>query len=915
MPGFQSSVGLISGLPITDVVDQLMAIAQKPRERLEFRAAGLRQQQVAIGELTALTIATQLATNKLANASVFQQRTASSSDSNLLAASVTGEPAAGTYQFTPVRMAQNHQLISSGFTSLDEPVGVGSLSLGYGGFADRGMDLSMLNGGVGVERGKIRITDRSGSSAVVDLRYVQTVDDVLDQINRTDDVDVVAVADGDAIRLVDQTGLNVTNLVVREVGGGNTATDLGLGGIDVAASEATGNDLVGIYDQLDVSLLNDGAGLSIRDELVDLEIQFRDGSAALQIDLVADDIKTFGDLLDTLNAADPTRLTAAISADGKRLVLTDLTADSGGTFAVSSGTGGTLAEDLGLTGVAAGDALTGERLLGGLKGPLLKSLGGGNGLAALGQISLTDRAGTTATVDLAGAETLNDVIDLINSASVGITASINAARNGIALRDTTGAAASNLVVANADATNSADVLGLTVDAAQTTHDGGSLHLQVVNENTRLDTLNNGEGVKLGSILLTDTTGATSGANLQIAEVETVGDVLDLINGLGLALEARINDTGDGIALVDTAGGTETMEVRESGTGTTAADLKLFGQATVVDIGGTPTQVIDGAMTAQVAIDADDTLQDVVDKINELDMGVTASIFQSGSGTAPYRIALTSKRSGAAGEIMLDASQFGLGFQEIASAQDAILQVGSADLPGAGILATSSTNQFKNVVEGVQLTIGGVSDSPVTISVETSDASLVDGVKLLVDQYNKLQDKIKGLTFFDAESETTGILMGSNETLQIESRLTRLLTSRFFGVGSIQSLEQLGIGFNNDGKLELDELKLQDKFAEDPDGVTQFFTDEEQGFAAKFNEVIDGLAGENDSLLIGRNDTLQKRIDTFNERIEFHNERLDKERDRLLKYYYNLELALSKIKSSQSALASLSPLPPMTGSSG
>ncbi len=909
MPTIQSSVGLISGLPIIDIVDQLMEVAAKPRQRLETRAVGLQQQQVAIGELTALTIATQLATAKLGNESVYQQRTANSSDGNLLAATVTGEPTPGTYQFTPVRMAQNHQLISSGFTSLDEPVGAGSLSLGYGGFADRGMDLNLLNGGAGVERGKIRITDRSGSSAVVDLRYVQSIDDVLDQINRTDAIDVVAVADGDAIRLVDQTGLGVTNLVVREVSGGNTAADLGLGSIDVAASEATGTDLVQLYDRLDVGQLNDGTGLSIRDELVDLEVQFRDGSAALQIDLNSDEIKTVGDLLDALNAADPARLSAGLSADGKRLELTDLTTDNGGTFAVSSAAGGTLAEDLGLTGSATGGSLTGERLLGGLKGPLLKSLGGGYGLGALGQISLTDRSGAAATVDLGAAETLSEVVTQINNAGVGIVASINDARNGIVLRDTTGATASNLVVANADATNSADALGLAVDAAQSTVDGGSLNLQVVDENTRLDSLNNGKGVSLGSILISDTTGATSGANLQVAGVETVGDVLDLINGLGLAVEARINDTGDGIALVDTAGGTETLEVRESGSGTTAADLKLFGQATVVDVEGTPTQVIDGAMTAQVTIGADDTLQDVVDKINELDMGVTASIFQSGSGTAPYRIALTSKKSGAAGEIMLDASQFGLSFQEIAAAQDAILQVGSADLPGAGILATSSTNSFSTVVDGVQLTIGGVSENPVTISVETSDSSLVNGVNLLVDQYNKLRDKIKELTFFDAESGTTGILMGSNETLQIESRLTRLMTSRFFSTDSIQSLEQLGVSFNNDGKLALDELKLQDVYAADPSGVKDFFT-ADGGFVAKFNDVIDRLAGEDDSLLIGRNNTLQRRIDTYNERIEFHNERLDKERDRLLKYYYNLELSLSKIKSSQSALDSLAPLPPM-----
>jgi flagellar hook-associated protein 2 len=454
---------------------------------------------------------------------------------------------------------------------------------------------------------------------------------------------------------------------------------------------------------------------------------------------------------------------------------------------------------------------------------------------------------------------------------------------------------------------------LTINAAQQRVDGGSLHLQVFHENLSLDTLNNGKGVKLGSFLITDTAGATSGVNLRVAEAKTVGDVLDLINGLGLAVEARVNDTGDGILLVDTAHGGGTLTVVESGSGSTAADLKLLGQATSVDVHGTPTQVIDGAMTAKLTFGAADTLQDVADKINELNMGVTANIVRSGSGATPYRISLSSQSAGAAGEMLLDASQFGLSFQEIVSAQDAVLLVGSSDVAGAGILATSSTNQFSDMIEGVQLTIGGVSDAPVSITVATTDTSLLGSAKLLVDQYNKLRDKIKTLTYFDAERETTGILTGSNETLQVETRLARLVTSRFYGTGSIQSLAELGISVTDDGKLALDEAKLADKFAKDPAAVEQFFTQAELGFVAKFNATVESIAGVEKSLLINRNKTLQERIDSTTERINFYNDRMAVERERLLKYYYNLELTISKIRANMSSIESIAPLPPMTTS--
>lgn len=420
MATFSSSVGLITGINIAETVDQLMSLASQPRNTLATRVAGLREQQVAVGELTALSIALQMSVKRLASAGVFQQVKATSSNDTLLAATVTGTPATGTYSFTPVRTAQSHQLISGGVARSDQALGGGALKLRFGGFLDQGLDLELLNGGAGVERGKIRITDRSGASAVIDLRFAVTVDDVLDRINANDDINVTALADGDAIRLVDETGLAATNLKVQEVNGGSTASDLGLAGIDVAASEATGQDLVRLFSQLEVGQLNDGNGLSIRNELPDLEVRFRDGST-LEVDLTRDDVSTVGDLLAALNAADPDRLQAALSADGKRLVLTDLTADAGGTFVVSSALGGTLAEDLGLTASASGGVLTGGRLLSGLKSPLLRSLQGGQGFGTLGQVSLTDRSGASATVDLADAETLGDVVERLNASGLGLT--------------------------------------------------------------------------------------------------------------------------------------------------------------------------------------------------------------------------------------------------------------------------------------------------------------------------------------------------------------------------------------------------------------------------------------------------------------------------------------------------------------
>ena len=107
-----------------------------------------------------------------------------SSDTAALAATLAtgGTPAVGNYLFTPIQTASAQQLLSQSFAA-DATVGAGSLTFGTGGFVDQGISLDELNGGDGVQRGKIRITDRSGATAVIDLSFARTVDDVLAAIN------------------------------------------------------------------------------------------------------------------------------------------------------------------------------------------------------------------------------------------------------------------------------------------------------------------------------------------------------------------------------------------------------------------------------------------------------------------------------------------------------------------------------------------------------------------------------------------------------------------------------------------------------------------------------------------------------------------------------------------------------------
>lgn len=913
MGRIQSNVGLLTGINITDTVDQLIKLAAKPRDMVQARTDKYKAEQVAVTQLTALILGAQATGKKLSDTTLFEQKSVQSVDPTVLKATANGTPSLGTYQFTPLQQVQAQQLLSDGIASDAAPLGEGKVTFRFGGFIDGDTSLSMLNGGEGAARGKIRITDRSGASAEVDLRYAQTVDDVIDAINSTTTINVRAEVQGDSFRLVDQTGQSTANLKVQEVGGGRVAASLGLAGVDAEASEAVGGDVLKLFGKLGLDRLNGATGIRFDEVLPDVEVKFRDGTTA-HIDFKhlpksnseedkPTDERTIEDLLATINATAPEKLRAEIAPDGDRLILTDLTADHGGTFELKAEFNSKALQDLGLDGPSVDGVVTGKRLVGGLKTTLIDKLDGGKGVGELGTLNLTDRSGATATVDLSGAESVDDIIARINAADVGIEASVNRARNGIQLTDTTGLTAGKMVVASGDDKETAEKLKLVVDAQVSQHNSGNLNAQAVGEATKLSTLNGGKGVADGLIRLTDAKGATRTVGISSGTIQTIGDVIDTINNQGLDIKASLNEAGDGILLVSTGATNGSIRVQDLNS-TSARDLHIVGQSTPLEIGAAEVHAINGSTTYQVTLNAETTLSDLVEEINEKGAGVAAGKFSDGGSLNPYHLTLLSQRPGRAGELLIDTSELGINFEESSKAQDAKLLLGAPSANGVGPIVTGSSNVFKDAVPGLTLEILDSSDEAVTVAVNGTDEPILGAVKSFVDSFNALHKKLKEVTAYDATTQKGGILLGDSAALHIDTDFSSLLSGRFFGVGDFQSIEEIGVELKDDGTLVFDAEKLRTKYAESPDNVKSFFQTEELGLSDRIDKLIEGLAGEGDSVLINRAASLERKIKINDDKVKFFNEQLTRKREFMLNQFYNLETTIAKIQSNTDALSSL-----------
>ena len=903
MPTITTGVGLNSGIDIAGLVDSLIDVQRGQVRRLEARADSFQATQSAIKILEANLLTFSAAAQRLGESSTFEAVTVTNTDASQLEISTDSDVVPGAYQFQGIRRSSTHQVRSKGFANADQQtIGAGTLTITTGDGLHRSTLIDALNGGAGIHRGSVRVTDRSGNSADIDLSSVHTVDDVLDAINRTSDIAVTAGTQDGRIVLSDTSGGTGT-FSVSDLNGGSAAADLGINK-SAAASTLSGETVYYAADDFALEQIDDGNGLYRLSGAPDLRVTLTDDTT---IDVNLDNTYTLRDVLGVINDhADNGGKLSATLVDG-RLQLTDLSGGGGtSAFAVEDINNTSVIRQLGLDASASGDTITGHRLMAGMNSVLLRNLRGGQGIDQTGQMTLTDRTGTTATIDLTGAESLDEVLVAINNAQSGggtdlqLAARINDAGTGIEVQDTSGATASNLVIADVGGSTLAAQLGIDVDAAQDSIDSGSLNLRRMNEATSLDDYApDGGSVAEGAFTITDSAGNQQTITITSA-VETIGDVLVRINSAAtIAVKAELNETGDGFVLIDEAGGSDPLSVVEAG-GTTAADLRILGDGTL-NAAGKSQITSRHAMTVEIS--STDTLNDIAEKINDAGGEVTAAVFDNGAAFNSTRLLLTSTTAGSKGNLTIDDGPLDLGLTTIAEGNDALLRVGSN--VETSFLIASDDNTFKNAAAGVDVEVLAAASRSADVTITRNGNKIASVVDTFIQAYNTFLDTANDLTKFDAETNERGVLQGSGLVLRLNSRLDSLVHSRNTNFDNpIQSLAELGVRPGATGKLILDEDQLESALEDDFQAVADFFLDSDNGLAGRLSGAMDALTDPFTGTLVIEKDSLQDSVDTLNQRVEELNAILEVRRERMTLEFIQMEAALGELSSQQQVISAI-----------
>lgn len=361
-------------------------------------------------------------------------------------------------------------------------------------------------------------------------------------------------------------------------------------------------------------------------------------------------------------------------------------------------------------------------------------------------------------------------------------------------------------------------------------------------------------------------------------------------------------------------------------------------------GGTFTITVRG-VTTNLTVASGTTLTQLKEQINAANLGVTATVFSTGSGSATSaRLSIQDNSLGKHDpdqassnyNITIDLSAFNAtapfavidgdtgtgGTQPITVGKDAkfFLNNNTADP------IYSDTNTVSNVLPGVTLTLKSASVNAstwTTISVTESVDRAGSKISSLLKKYNDTIVALRQAIAFDPNLEEQKNPTAGDGTLrsilqQIQNAFTGTVET-LPPASSVRAMTDLGVKratstatSGGDGQLALsDENKLTSLLNTNYDDVIAFFqggtlsgsTEKYDGWVKKMKDVLDGIVADETGSLSSRITSLQKQSKDVEDEINRKLERIDQKELRLKDRFARLESQLSKLSGQQSALQS------------
>ena len=421
--------------------------------------------------------------------------------------------------------------------------------------------------------------------------------------------------------------------------------------------------------------------------------------------------------------------------------------------------------------------------------------------------TLNSRIGTPSTTATSGDSVISTAVD--STAAVG-TFTVSVEQLATATTSISGAA-----------------IGQTIDTAAALDTAGLSGLE--------DTVSTGTFTIKGTAAATITVGAGDSLTTVIGKINAetgttgitatlVGNTLELTSGGADVQLGAGGDTSNFLSathLLASPGTTTRTSTRGLGQAQVNANLSSARLATAL----VPSAGSFDVNGQTISYDAtNESLNDVIDKINTSGAGVTA-VYDNIND----KLQITADATGSKLVTLSDTTGNFLAATGVLSATQTLGENAAYKING-GATQYASTNTVANALPGISLTLlKAVPGDPATVSVTANDKAITDAVGKFVEQYNSVQGFVDELTLANPEGESgvlstdSGIRRLGQSLRSIATGLGDGLTTAFTSLGDVGiSFGEVGAEVGTTNLMVLDAGKLNEKIQEDRNAVIQLF---------------------------------------------------------------------------------------------
>lgn len=257
---------------------------------------------------------------------------------------------------------------------------------------------------------------------------------------------------------------------------------------------------------------------------------------------------------------------------------------------------------------------------------------------------------------------------------------------------------------------------------------------------------------------------------------------------------------------------------------TGSSTEAIGAAGVMSLG------VEGGETVDITVTATTTLSDLAKAINAQSdkTGVQASLISLDSSTVQLVLSATDTNqtiviSSVSGDDV--AQTIGLTDDTGAFAnvlREALPSIVTVD----GATVTRDTNELTDVIEGVSLSLSGVTDGASTLTITTDSSAVKTAITDFVDAYNALKQYMldQSAVSSDGGKDEDAVLFADSVMRMLDSTLQTLINAGSDAASDdITMFSDMGITWTSNGLLEIsDETALNNAILSNLDALEGFF---------------------------------------------------------------------------------------------